>query len=187
MTATSRESSSRKPRRAFATKALSECSTTSSESSLRAPRRAFVALGSNLGDRMGYLRGAVSGLDEVAAISDVYETKPVGGPEQGPYLNMVVRLETAASARELFERCRARELEAGRVRVVRWGPRNLDADLLWIDGETVEEPDLVVPHPRMYERDFVLVPLADVGADLLPGGYDPQAAEGVISLGPLRL
>ena len=149
-------------------------------------RRAFVALGSNLGDRMAYLRGAVDGFDDVDGVSDVYETKPVGGPEQGPYLNMVVRLRTAASAWELLARCRAAELEAGRLRVVLWGPRTLDADLLWIDGERVDTPDLVVPHPRMYERDFVLVPLADVGADLLPDGYQPGAADGVVSLGPLR-
>lgn len=148
-------------------------------------RRAFVALGSNLGDRLAYLRGAVDGFDDVDAVSDVYETKPVGGPEQGPYLNMVVRLRTAAGARELLARCRAAELEAGRVRVVPWGPRTLDADLLWIDGERVDAPDLVVPHPRMYGRDFVLVPLADVGADLLPDGYEPWAADGVVSLGPL--
>ena len=98
---------------------------------------------------------------------------------------MVVRLQTSAGARQLLAQCRARELEAGRVRVVRWGPRTLDADLLWIDGERVDTPDLVVPHPRMYERDFVLVPLADVGADLLPDGYEPWAADGVVGLGPL--
>ncbi len=149
-------------------------------------RRVFVGLGSNLGDRLAYLRGAVEGFEDIDAVSDVYETKPVGGPEQGPYLNMVVRLRTGASARELLAQCRARELEAGRVRVVPWGPRTLDADLLWIDGERVDAPDLVVPHPRMYERDFVLVPLADVGADLLPDGYKPWAADGVVSLGPLR-
>ena len=152
-----------------------------------AARRAFVALGSNLGDRMAYLREAVDGFDDVDAVSDVYETKPVGGPEQGPYLNMVVRFRTSASPRELFRRCRESELAAGRVRVVRWGPRTLDADVLWIDGEQVDEPDLVIPHPRMYERDFVLVPLADVGADLLPDGYDPRSCDGVVSLGPLRL
>ena len=151
------------------------------------PRRAFVALGSNLGDRMSYLRGAVDGFADVDAVSDVYETKPVGGPEQGPYLNLVVRLQTSASARELLTQCRAAELEAGRVRVVRWGPRTLDADLLWIDGERVDLPDLVVPHPRMYERDFVLAPLADVGPDLLPDGYEPGAADGIVSLGPLAL
>ena len=144
-----------------------------------------MALGSNLGDRMAYLRGAVDGFDDVDGVSDVYETKPVGGPEQGAYLNMVVRLRTAASARELLAQCRARELEAGRVRVVRWGPRTLDADLLWVDGERVDTPDLVVPHPRMHERDFVLVPLADVGPDLLPDGYEPGAADGIVNLGPL--
>ena len=99
---------------------------------------------------------------------------------------MVIRLQTAASAWDLLAQCRASELAAGRVRVVRWGPRTLDADLLWIDGEQVDAPDLVVPHPRMYERDFVLVPLADVGADLLPDGYEPWAVDGVLSLGPLR-
>ena len=153
----------------------------------RAARRAFVALGSNLGDRMAHLRSAVGGFDGVDAVSDVYETKPVGGPEQGPYLNMVVRLHTSASPRELLRQCRASELEAGRVRVVRWGPRTLDADVLWIDGERVDAPDLVVPHPRMYERDFVLVPLSDVGADLLPDGYDPESCDGVVRLGPLHL
>ena len=146
-----------------------------------------MALGSNLGDRMAYLRGAVDGFDDVDGVSDVYETKPVGGPEQGAYLNMVVRLRTSASAQELLAQCRARELEAGRVRVVRWGPRTLDADLLWIDGERVDTPDLVVPHPRMHERDFVLVPLADVGPDLLPDGYEPGAADGIVNLGPLDL
>ena len=154
-------------------------------SGVKPTRRVFVGLGSNLGDRMAHLRRAVDSFDGVDAISDVYETKPVGGPEQGPYLNMVVRLLTSAGARQLLAQCRARELEAGRVRVVRWGPRTLDADLLWIDGERVDTADLVVPHPRMYERDFVLVPLADVGADLLPDGYEPWAADGVVSLGPL--
>ena len=148
-------------------------------------RRAFVALGSNLGDRMAYLRGAVDHLGEVVAASDVYETKPVGGPEQGPYLNMVLRLWTAATARELLTRCLEAELAAGRVRMERWGPRTLDADLLWVDGERVDEAGLAVPHPRMHERDFVLVPLADVGADLLPEGYDPAAADGVVRVGPL--
>lgn len=152
----------------------------------RTTRRAFVALGSNLGDRLAHLRSAVDGFDDMDAMSDVYETKPVGGPEQGPYLNMVVRLQTSASPLELLWQCRDSELEAGRLRIVRWGPRTLDADVLWIDGEQVDEPELVVPHPRMYERDFVLVPLADVGADLLPDGYDPRSCDGVVNLGRLR-
>ena len=151
-----------------------------------ARRRAFIALGSNIEDRLAFLRAAVDRLADTDGVSDVYETKPVGGPEQGPYLNMVVRLLTSASARQLLSQCRAAELEAGRVRVERWGPRTLDADLLWIDGERVDTGDLVVPHPRMYERDFVLVPLADVGPDLLPDGYDPAEAEGVVRLGRLN-
>ena len=151
-----------------------------------APRRVLLALGSNLGDRTRHLRDAISALGGVEAVSDVYETKPVGGPEQGPYLNMVVRLLTDLSARRLLDDCRARELEAGRARVVRWGPRTLDVDLLWIDGEQVDEPELEVPHPRMYERDFVLVPLADVAPDLLPAFYDPAGADGIINLGPLH-
>ena len=149
------------------------------------PRRALLALGSNLGRRSDYLRGAVRGLPDVVAASDVYETKPVGGPEQGPYLNMVLRLQTALSPRALFDRCRACEIDAGRLRIERWGPRTLDVDLLWIDGVEVAAPDLEVPHPRMYERDFVLVPLADVAPDLLPDGYDPLAVSGVVNRGPL--
>lgn len=134
-----------------------------------APRRVLLALGSNLGDRAGHLRGAVAALgDEVVATSDVYETPPVGGPEQGPYLNAVVALRTARPARDLLAWAHQIEAAAERVRIERWGPRTLDVDVLWIDGEEVDEPDLVVPHPRMFERPFVLVPLADVAPDLVP-------------------
>jgi 2-amino-4-hydroxy-6-hydroxymethyldihydropteridine diphosphokinase len=137
--------------------------------------RAFVGLGSNLGDRMGYLREAVDGLDDLVEISTVYETAPVGGPEQGRYLNMVAQLETAASARELLEICQALEIEAQRVREVRWGPRTLDVDVLWHEGETVDESDLVVPHPRMFERAFVLVPLRELAPELIPDDFiDPD-------------
>lgn len=150
--------------------------------------RAFLALGSNVGDRVGHLQRAVAAIPDVTGISDVYETPPVGGVEQGPYLNLVVRLDTTADARRLLEVCREREREAKRVRRVRWGPRTLDVDVLWVDGETVDEPGLQVPHPRMYERSFVLVPLADVGPDLLPDGYDVAAvadADEIVRLGPL--
>lgn len=141
------------------------------------PRRALLALGSNLGDREGHLRGAVVALgDEVEAVSAVYETPPVGGPEQGPYLNAVVALRTGRSARALLDQAHAIEAAAGRVRVERWGPRTLDVDVLWIDGEVVDEPDLVVPHPRLFERPFVLVPLGDVAPDLVPTDppHDPD-------------
>jgi len=152
--------------------------------------RAFLGLGSNIGDRVAHLRDAVAAIPDVAAVSDVYETDPVGGPEQDAFLNLVVRLETDLTARRLLGVCQERESVAARVRVVRWGPRSLDMDVLWVDGETVDEPDLTVPHARMFERAFVLVPLADVGPDLLPAGYDvaaAAAAEGVRNVGPLEL
>ncbi len=129
--------------------------------------RALLALGSNLGDRRALLQGAVDGLPDVVAVSDVYETSPVGGPDQGPYFNAVVRLETDLGARALLEVAQRCEAAAKRVRLERWGPRTLDVDLLWVDGEEVDQPDLVVPHPRMFERMFVLVPLRDVAADLV--------------------
>jgi len=113
-------------------------------------RRAFLGLGSNLGDRLGLLRRGVELLGaggDVAAVSSVYETEPVGGPEQGRFLNLVVELETNDPARRLLERCFELEADAARVRTVRFGPRTLDADVLYIDGERVANADLVVPHP----------------------------------------
>ena len=149
--------------------------------------RALLALGSNLGDRWGFLRDAVASLPDVVAVSNVYETPPVGGPSQGPYLNCVVRLETLLGARALLDEARRRENEAGRERIERWGPRTLDVDVLWVDGEEVDEPDLVIPHPRMFERAFVLVPLFDVAPDLVPDGpegiSDDQGE--ITPLGPL--
>ncbi len=133
--------------------------------------RAFIGLGSNLGDRRALLRAAVAALAErgdVAAVSDVYETQPVGGPDgQGPYLNLVVELATEDAPRRLLERCQELEQAAGRERSERWGPRTLDADVLWVEGRQVEEPDLSVPHPRLWERRFVLAPLAELAPDLV--------------------
>ena len=149
--------------------------------------RALLALGSNLGDRWGFLRDAVASLPDVVAVSNVYETPPVGGPIQGPYLNCVVRLETLLGARALLDEARRRESEAGRERIERWGPRTLDVDVLWVDGEEGDEPDLEVPHPRMFERAFVLVPLFDVAPDLVPNGLEGISdGQGEITpLGPL--
>ncbi|HMG44061.1 MAG TPA: 2-amino-4-hydroxy-6-hydroxymethyldihydropteridine diphosphokinase [Acidimicrobiales bacterium] len=131
--------------------------------------RAFLGLGSNVGDREGFLREAVASLEDVGlkAVSPRYETDPVGGPEQGAFLNLVVELDTELSARELLAVCRRLEAAADRLREVRWGPRTLDVDVLWIDGVTVDEDDLVVPHPRMWERRFVLAPLHDLAPDLV--------------------
>lgn len=136
--------------------------------------RAFLGLGSNLGDRLGYLKSAVAAIDDCVAVSGAYETDPVGGPEQDRFLNVVVELDTRRSARELLELCRELEAAAERVRDVRWGPRTLDVDVLWVDGETVDEPDLAVPHPRMFERAFVMVPLGELAPDLAQGWTDPS-------------
>jgi 2-amino-4-hydroxy-6-hydroxymethyldihydropteridine diphosphokinase len=134
--------------------------------------RAHLALGSNLGDRLAFLRGAVAGLRatagiSVVAVSRVYETAPVGGPEQGPYLNAVVALDTALSAPQLLAVAHRLEDGAGRVRDVRWGARTLDVDVLLVGDERVDTPELTVPHPRLAERGFVLAPLADVAPGLV--------------------
>jgi len=147
--------------------------------------RAFLGLGSNLGDRRALLRGAVDALDDVVATSPVYETEPVGGPEQGAFLNVVVELDTDLDARRLLEVCRRLEDAAGRVRTERWGPRTLDVDVLWVDGEVVDDPDLQVPHPRMWERRFVLAPLADLAPDIVPPALLAAAEGDVVLLGPL--
>ncbi|MBK5222420.1 MAG: 2-amino-4-hydroxy-6-hydroxymethyldihydropteridine diphosphokinase [Acidimicrobiia bacterium] len=129
--------------------------------------RVFLALGSNLGDRRAHLASAVATMPDLVAVSPLYETGPVGGPDQqGPYLNMVVELDTEMSPRQLLELCGRLEQAAQRVRLERWGPRTLDVDVVWIDGVTVDEPDLEVPHPRMLERRFVQVPLLDLAPDL---------------------
>ncbi len=136
---------------------------------------AFLGLGSNLGDRLGNLRRAVELLGErgvrVLRSSRVYETDPVGGPEQPDYLNAVVEVEAEGTARELLEACLSIEEEMGRVRAERWGPRTIDLDLLIFGDEEVDEPGLRIPHPRMHERAFVLAPLLELTADpKLPGG-----------------
>lgn len=148
--------------------------------------RAFLGLGSNLGDRAALLRDAVAALPDVVAVSPVYETDPVGGPEQGAFYNLVVELDTARSPRGLLELCQEREAAAERVREVRWGPRTLDIDVLWVDGATVDEPDLVVPHPRLAERRFVLAPLADLAPDLVTAEQLAAAVGDVRRVGPLE-
>lgn len=135
--------------------------------------RAYLGLGSNLGDRLQNLRSAVGLLAErmeVRRSSRVYETRPVG-PPQPEYLNAVVEVRTDLDPHGLLDACRAVEDELGRVRAERWGPRTIDVDVLTFDRLEVNEPDLVIPHPRMHERGFVLVPLLELEADpMLPGG-----------------
>ena len=143
--------------------------------------RAYLGLGSNLGDREGHLRRAIETLgSSVVAVSPVYETDPVGGPGgQGPYLNLVVAVDTDLTARQLLGVCHRLEAAAERVRQERWGPRTLDVDILLYGDETVDEPDLQIPHPRMFQRRFVLAPLADLAPDLVPPDVLERSEGGV--------
>ncbi|MEJ2698467.1 MAG: 2-amino-4-hydroxy-6-hydroxymethyldihydropteridine diphosphokinase [Desulfuromonadales bacterium] len=133
---------------------------------------AYLALGSNLGNREAALRGAREALDdipgvEVAASSSLYETDPVGGPAgQGPFLNAVLRVKTTLSAPVLLQHCLAVEDCFGRRRLEHWGPRTLDVDLLLYGGKILRLPGLEVPHPRLHQRPFVLLPLLELAPDL---------------------
>ncbi|MET9615859.1 2-amino-4-hydroxy-6-hydroxymethyldihydropteridine diphosphokinase [Kitasatospora indigofera] len=165
----------------------------SADTTLHNPRYAVIALGSNLGNRLETLQGAVDALADtpglrIKAVSAVYETEALGGPEEQPnYYNAVVVLRTTLPPRSLLERGNAVEDAFGRVRTVRWGPRTLDVDILAYEGVTSEDPELLLPHPRSHERAFVLAPWLDADpkaelpglglvADLLDdlGGEDAQ-------------
>jgi 2-amino-4-hydroxy-6-hydroxymethyldihydropteridine diphosphokinase len=135
-------------------------------------RRIALGLGSNLGDRKATIDRAIADLRDTPGVvllarSPLYVTPPAGGPPQGDYLNGAVLLSTTLSAREILARTQTIERALGRVRPdpVRWGPRTIDIDLLWIEGEYIEEPDLQVPHPRLEGRVFALRPLLDVAPD----------------------
>ena len=150
--------------------------------------RAAVGLGSNLGDRQRHIAeaiGALSELGSLVSVSALYESAPVGGPDQGPYLNAVAVLETELSARQLLGGCLDIEAAHGRERRERWGPRTLDLDVLLYGDSTIDDDGLSVPHPRLHERRFVLAPLLEawpdatmpdgtVLADLLEGVADQQ-------------
>ena len=129
--------------------------------------RAFVGLGSNLGDREAMIRLA---LDDLARLpettlvraSSLYDTEPVGEPEQPNFLNAVAELDTTLTARQLLWNLLLVEKRLGRVRTRRWGPRTIDLDLLLYGSLVIEEPDLRVPHPELTRRSFVLVPLVEI-------------------------
>jgi 2-amino-4-hydroxy-6-hydroxymethyldihydropteridine diphosphokinase len=150
-------------------------------------RKMVIGLGGNLGDRRATIERAVDALRAdpalcVVTVSKLYETAPVGGPPQGDYLNGAVLVETALSAREVLDRLLAVEQRLGRVRRERNGPRTIDLDLLWIDGESVDEPGLEVPHPRLAERAFALHPMLDVA----PDARDPRSGVPYSSLDAAR-
>lgn len=135
--------------------------------------RAYLALGSNMGDRQHHLRQAVEALDaaagiSVVALSAIYETAPVGFTDQAAFLNMVAAIDTRLKPSELLAEALKIERELGRVRTIRWGPRIIDIDILLYGREQIQLENLVIPHPAMTQRAFVLVPLRDVwpGEDL---------------------
>ena len=127
--------------------------------------RYAVGLGSNLGDRLSYLRSAVAAIGDLGTnlvVSSLYESEPVGGPAQGPYLNAVVTIESDLIPSDLLTSLQEIETDQGRIRQERWGERTLDLDIISMDSPPISEADLVVPHPRSSERRFVLQPLVDV-------------------------
>jgi 2-amino-4-hydroxy-6-hydroxymethyldihydropteridine diphosphokinase len=125
-------------------------------------------LGSNMGDRAANLKEAIQMLSESQGISlvsysSIYETDPVGYEDQGEFLNMVIAVDTDRSPHELLETCMSIEQNIGRKREIRWGPRTIDLDILLYNYENMITEDLIIPHPRMKERAFVIVPLAEIG------------------------
>jgi 2-amino-4-hydroxy-6-hydroxymethyldihydropteridine diphosphokinase len=129
--------------------------------------RAFVSLGSNLGDRVGYLRAACEALSalpctSVVAVSRIYETAPQDLPDQEPFLNQVACLDTGLQPLDLLHECQRIEREHGRTHELRFGPRTLDIDILLFQDAESDDPELTLPHPRMVKRAFVLVPLAEI-------------------------
>ena len=144
-------------------------------------KSAVIALGSNLGDRGDILQGAVhaiAGIEGVSllAVSPVYETVPVGGPPQPDYLNAVAVVRIRISVRELLARLHEVEAAFDRLRLVRWGPRTLDLDIITVAGERSDDPELTLPHPRAHERAFVLTPWHDVDPTAELPGHGPVAA-----------
>lgn len=138
--------------------------------------RAALALGSNLGDRLASLGLAVGTLAAtsgvtVVAVSPIFETEPVGGPEQPDFLNAVVVVDTSLSPAELLDLAHRIESAAGRTREVHWGARTLDVDLLALDDVVVDTADLTLPHPRAHLRGFVLRPWAEVDPDFVVVGH----------------
>lgn len=155
--------------------------------------RALIGLGSNIGDRVAQLRTAVAELQStddvsVLAMSSVYESDPVGGPEQPDFLNAVVLVDTALQPGQLLARLHEIEQVHGRMRTERWGPRTLDLDLIDYEDFSATEPELTVPHPLATQRAFVMVPAAEVAADwLLSGRPLSKWAEALLPAAGLRL
>lgn len=144
-----------------------------------------MSLGSNMGDRARHLRQAVDMLPVVVAVSPVYETDPVGGPDQDRFLNLVVQLSTRLAPNQLLGVCHRIEAGAERVREQRWGPRTLDVDIVWMEGVELSTDRLTIPHPRWMQRRFVLAPLRDLAPELVSEKDLTMADGNVTELGEL--
>lgn len=131
--------------------------------------KVYLGLGSNMGDRAHQLQQAIQIIDrfqhiDVTSVSPIYETEPVGYTDQPQFLNLCIEIETTLKPQELLKRCLETEQALHRVRKIRWGPRTLDVDILLYGNEIIEEDNLIIPHPRMVERAFVLIPLNDIAS-----------------------
>lgn len=156
---------------------------------------AYLSLGSNIGDKKKYLYDAIKLLDgykgiRIVKLSSLYETSPWGYTEQDLFMNLVVLIETSLSPVELLDCCQFIEKELGRVRLIKWGPRVIDVDILLFEDETINTERLTIPHPFMTERDFVMIPLCEIAKDLKIDGitvetiiqkFDQKALKKVIA------
>ena len=153
--------------------------------------RAYIGIGSNLNDPVAQVQQAFRALTELPAsrlmaCSPLYRSAPVGGPPDQPdYVNAVAALDTALNLEKLLAALQAVEIQQGRVRTVRWGPRTLDVDIIWMDGVDLHEPDLEIPHARWRERRFVLAPLRDLAPELVDQGDFDRAQGHVEQVEPL--
>lgn len=156
-------------------------------------KTSYLALGANIGDKRHNLRAAVGMLRaagcEVTGVSSLYATKPVGVLDQPDFVNAVIEVSTSLAPLDLLDLCLGVEQKLGRERTIRWGPRVIDVDILIYEGVAMNETELVVPHPRMLERAFVLVPLAEIAPDLVlaSGETASQAADRVDKTGIEKL
>lgn len=144
---------------------------------------AYISLGSNIGNRLQYLQQSVqllntTGYVKVTQLSSIYETDPVGYVDQAAFMNMVVEVETSLTPHKLLKKCNEIEEELGRVREIRWGPRTVDLDILLYNEENMKSEDLIIPHPRMMERGFVLIPLVELNKELV----DPLTKRSLLEL-----
>ncbi|MGI8317304.1 2-amino-4-hydroxy-6-hydroxymethyldihydropteridine diphosphokinase [Halobacillus mangrovi] len=143
---------------------------------------AYIALGSNIAEREDFLKSAIEMLEEHSEIqvtekSSVYETAPVGYTDQSDFLNMVVKVTTSLQPLQMLDHCQSIEAELGRERIVKWGPRTIDLDILLYNHENMKAERLMIPHPHMHERAFVMVPLAELAPEVILPHMNRSAEE----------